>query len=203
MVQIKVCGLTKTEEVASIVENGVDFIGMVLFFEKSKRNITIEKACDIISVIPDGIKKVAVVVSPSVEQAKCIEQAGFDIIQIHGEMSREVYDSLGIDIWKAFNIKDMEQYASLRQCDKITGFVFDSATPGSGMPYDLDILSNIERVAGKKFILAGGLRPENVAEAIVAVNPDLVDVSSGIEFDNIQGKDPNKIKEFVKSVQNV
>ena len=73
--------------------------------------------------------------------------------------------------------------------------------PGSGRTFDWDILSQIER-DGKLFILAGGLNPDNVRKAVAAVNPDMVDVSSGVENDDGFGKDILKIEKFVKQIRN-
>ena len=197
-IMVKICGLTDVTEANYLNEYGADFAGMVLFFEKSKRNITIPKAREIMSALNPNIKKVAVTVSPTVEQAMEICKAGFDIIQIHGNMPAEVYDAITIDIWKAFNIKDMDEYETYCNMDKITGFVFDSASPGSGLAYDRAILSNINRTDNKLFILAGGLNPDNVADAISDIMPDVVDVSSGVEYDALRvGKDPLLIQKFI------
>jgi len=84
--KIKICGLTSPAEARYLNENHVDFAGMVLFFPKSKRNISIEQAKDIMAALDASIKRVAVVVSPSIEQIRQIEAAGFDYVQIHGEI---------------------------------------------------------------------------------------------------------------------
>ena len=79
--KIKICGLTSPAEARYLNENHVDFAGMVLFFPKSKRNISIEQAKDIMAALDASIKRVAVVVSPSIEQIRQIEAAGFDYVQ--------------------------------------------------------------------------------------------------------------------------
>lgn len=197
--QVKICGLTDKKE-AAYLNGKADYAGMVLFFEKSKRNIDIDKAKEIMASLDSAIKKVAVVVSPGVEEAKAICEAGFDIIQIHGSLSDDVYDAINIDIWKAFNVKDIDEYEHFLKKEKIKGFVFDSATPGSGLGYDYKLLENIKREPGKKFILAGGLNAKNVAKAIMEVNPDIVDVSSAVEYtDGKPGKNPVKIDEFIEA----
>lgn len=198
--KIKICGLTNPLEAEYLNKNKVDFAGMVLFFPKSKRNIDLAQAKTIIKSLGPSVKKVAVVVSPSVEQAVEICHAGFDIIQIHGQLADEVYEAVDIDIWKAFNVKDMDQYQSFAEMEKIKGFVFDSAEPGSGVAYDHEVLSGIERRADKLFILAGGMKPSNVASAIADVKPDAVDVSSGVEYTDRPGKNPKLIDEFVDAV---
>lgn len=197
--QVKICGLTDKKE-AAYLNGKADYAGMVLFFEKSKRNIDIDKAEEIMAALDRDIKKVAVVISPDVEEVKAICDAGFDIIQIHGSLSDDVYDAINIDIWKAFNVKDIDEYEFFSKKEKIKGFVFDSATPGSGLAYDYKLLENIKREPNKKFVLAGGLNAENVAKAIVEVNPDIVDVSSAVEYtDGRPGKDSVKIDEFIEA----
>ena len=84
MTQIKICGFTDPKEAAFISYPDVSYMGMVLFFEKSKRNISLETAKAIMRAADPRIQKVAVVVSPTVAQAKVIEKAGFDSLQVHG-----------------------------------------------------------------------------------------------------------------------
>ncbi len=200
MTQVKICGLRSVEEAEYLNKYGADYAGMVLFFPKSKRNIDLSQAKKIIDALEPSIKKVAVVVSPTLKQAKDLCLLGVDIIQVHGKLDMAVYDLISVDIWKAFNIKDMDQYLSYVSLDKIKGFVFDSAEPGSGQAYDRSILSKIQRPADKLFILAGGLRDKNVAQAIADTAPDVVDVSSGVEYTEAPGKDPDKVAAFITAV---
>ena len=200
MTQVKICGLRSVEEAEYLNKYGADYAGMVLFFPKSKRNIDLSQAKKIIDALEPSIKKVAVVVSPTLKQVKDLCLLGVDIIQVHGKLDMAVYDLISVDIWKAFNIKDMDQYLSDVSLDKIKGFVFDSAEPGSGQAYDRSILSKIQRPADKLFILAGGLRDKNVAQAIADTVPDVVDVSSGVEYTEAPGKDPDKVAAFITAV---
>ena len=111
--KIKICGLTDPKEAEYVNEQQVDFIGMVLFFPKSKRNITLERAKEIIACLDPGIQKVAVVVSLTLEQVQRIEQAGFDYIQIHGEIPAGYSESCHLSVLKAFNIRDMKDFQPL------------------------------------------------------------------------------------------
>ena len=200
--KIKVCGLTSTKEASYLNQNQVDFAGFILFFPKSKRNITIAQAKEIMDALSPEIKRVAVVVSPTPEQALEITHAGFDYIQIHGTLSEEVLAVLTIPVLKAFNIKDMEQYPKFQACPQIAGYVFDAQEPGSGKTFDWKLVTTIPRDE-KLLLLAGGLHPDNVADAIAAIHPDGVDVSSGVEYDKETiGKSPEKIHAFVKNVRN-
>lgn len=203
MMQIKICGLTKPEEATFLNKNQVDYAGMVLFYEKSKRNITIEQAQGIMKTLDKKINSVAVVVSPSIEQIKMIEQSGFDFIQIHGTMPKEILEEseeMQIPILKAFNITDMNNYEMYHQCKAVAGYVFDAQEPGSGRTFDWRLVRDIPRDE-KLLILAGGLNPDNVCEAIRYLKPDGVDVSSGVENDTGEGKDRNKIDRFVRNVR--
>lgn len=198
---IKVCGLTEVREAEYLNRLKIDFAGFVLFFPKSKRNISIEKAEEIMKHLDKNIKKTAVVVSPAKEQIIDVCNSGFDYIQIHGKIEEEVLKMAQIPVLKAFNVDDMDEFKMYSSNEKIAGYVFDAAEPGSGRTFDWDILSQIER-DGKLFILAGGLNPDNVRKAVAAVNPDMVDVSSGVENDDGFGKDILKIEKFVKQIRN-
>lgn len=198
--KIKICGLTSIKEAEYLNENAVDFAGFVLFFPKSKRNISIAKAKEIFFALHSSIKKVAVVVSPTLEQVREIEAAGFDYIQIHGSLEDCLLSQINIPVLKAFNIKDMEQYERFQNNPKIAGYVFDALEPGSGKTFDWKLVTNLPRDE-KLFLLAGGLQPDNVADAIAAIQPNGVDVSSGVEFVDKPGKDAEKIKRFVTNVR--
>lgn len=198
--KIKVCGLTKMEEAAYINENQVDFAGMVLYFPKSRRNISIEQAKEIMKRLDTSVKKTAVVVSPSLNQIQSIEAAGFDFIQIHGSMPEGFMEQTTIPVLKAFNVSDMDQYEEYHNNPRIVGYVFDAQEPGSGRTFDWSLVKQAPRDE-KLLLLAGGLNMENVEEAIQSVKPDGVDVSSGVENSSGTGKDEDKIKQFVSKVR--
>jgi phosphoribosylanthranilate isomerase len=200
--KIKICGLTTEEDISLVNRLKTDFAGFVLFFPKSHRNLDIEKAAQLVKKL-DGVKSVAVTVSPTAEQIRQIENAGFDLVQIHGEMSDEIYDSCNIPILKAFNVTDIDKTEKYNKMEKIYGYVFDAAEPGSGKTFDWEMLGKIDRGAecGKLTLLAGGLNAVNVARAIKAVKPDGVDVSSGVEKPE-GGKDSILAERFVNAVRN-
>lgn len=197
---IKVCGLTEIGEAAYLNENKIDFAGFVLFFPKSKRNISIEKAEQIMKALDKNIKKVAVVVSPTDKQLREINGSCFDYIQIHGKIADSILQKAEKPILKAFNIDDMNDFDKYSSNEKISGYVFDAAEPGSGKAFDWNILNKVER-DGKLFVLAGGLDQDNVKKAVEVVRPDMVDVSSGVENDNGFGKDPEKIRSFAEQIR--
>jgi phosphoribosylanthranilate isomerase len=210
--QIKVCGLTKESEADILAKMNVEYAGLVMFVPKSKRNVTKETAKTIVEKIHElGISKaVAVTVSPDLEQLKAVTDTGFDYIQIHGNLDTEVYEKATLPILRAINIKEHGDYEELKSeldntlaMEKIAGVLFDGSNPGSGKTFDWDIIKNIDR-KGKKLILAGGLTPDNVGDAIKKICPDVVDVSSGVEYDStdshFKGKDKDKIRVFVENV---
>ena len=201
-VKIKICGLTSAEDARYVSEAGAELAGMVVFFPKSKRNVSLEKAAEIKAALSADVRTCAVTVSPSVEQVRQINSAGFDYIQIHGALDDDAYEAAEIPIIKAFNVTDISEFDRYRSAEKVCGYVFDAAEYGSGKSFDWALLDGIER-DGRAFILAGGLRPDNVAEAIKRVSPDFVDVSSGVENDSGSGKDRAKILDFVKNARNV
>lgn len=201
---IKICGLTDKKEAQWLNENKVDFAGFVLFFPKSKRNISIEQAMDIFAELDASIKRVAVVVSPSVKQVQAIENAGFDYIQIHKELDEEIYSETTIPILRAFNGIELDEFEKCLLNDRIKGFVFDAAEPGSGKGFDWTALDKLPDT-NKLILLAGGLNSDNVADAIKLVSClDGVDVSSGVEIaPDIRGKDKDKISQFVSNVRRI
>lgn len=228
MTEVKICGLVRKEDVEAANAFRPDYVGFVLFFPKSKRNLSLTQAAALKDRLDPGIRSVAVTVSPTAGQAKQIEEAGFDMIQIHGELDQEVYDILSIPILRACNVKDGEDpelqlspLPSMTCNNKITGYVLDSKNPGSGKTFDWSLLADsawreklMER--GQKLILAGGINEENVEEAIRVVKPDVIDLSSSVELadkpeDNLgdklaaagsrsRGKDPEKMRIMIRKV---
>lgn len=200
--KIKICGLTTPQEAQYVNENHIDFAGMVLFFPKSRRNITLEQAKLILDSLSSTVKSVAVVVSPTLEQIKDIQRTGFDYIQIHGCLPEKIADVITIPVLKAFNVSDLGQYEAYHNDPVIVGYVFDAQEAGSGKTFDWSLIEQIPRDE-KLLILAGGLCPENVVEAVERVHPDGVDVSSGVENDNGIGKNPDKICAFAEACRSV
>ena len=210
--KVKVCGLTREEEAEMLADCRVEFAGMVLFFPKSKRNVTLQQAEKILAALKKyGISKsVAVTVSPTKEQVEQIMRLGFDYIQIHGTLSDEVHDVLRIPVISAVNVAGetesiRRKLESVLADEKTAGILFDGSSPGAGKTFDWNLLKNIQKT-DKLLFLAGGLTPENAAQAVKTVAPDVVDVSSGVEKDvspcaAFAGKDAEKITKFVENVR--
>ena len=217
MTKIKICGLRREQDIRYANELMPDYIGFVLFFPKSNRNISIEQAEHLLEKVDKKIRTVAVVVSPTTEQIRQIEKAGFDYIQIHGTVTEDVYKQCKLPILRAFNISNVEKLEEYEIKDKIKGYVFDSKTPGSGKTFDWSLLDNIRQrqktdaskdVSHKKnkkmIFLAGGIDETNVKRAISQVAPDVIDLSSAVEKTSedgtFHGKDPEKIRTIVTMV---
>lgn len=206
--KIKICGITRENEIELLNELHVDYAGFVLFFEKSKRNVDLDRAVELKNRLKNT-KSVAVVVEPTLEQARAIEEAGFDVLQVHGKLAEDIEKECDITIWKAVNVKNEDGEAQISQLeeflknDRISAIVMDAANAGSGEPFDWDVLLN-EDFGAKDFILAGGLNPINVGSAIQKLAPDVVDVSSGVEYTDktIMGKDAEKVIKFVENTRN-
>lgn len=199
MTKVKICGLTTPQEAEWVSKAGADYAGMVLFFSKSKRNISVEYAEKIMELLTPQIQKVAVVVSPDILQIKEIQEAGFDIIQIHGQVLPEVVESLKIPFFRAFNVENMQEWEIYENEPKCIGYVFDAVESGSGKTFEWGRIPCLPE-NGKPWLLAGGLSPENVEMAVNVLHPYGVDVSSGVEKSSGRGKDPEKIKAFVQAV---
>lgn len=207
--KIKICGLTSAEEAKWVVEERVDYAGIVVFYPKSHRNMTILQAKELLPILRQGkalsgepIRTVAVTVSPTREQVEEIQSAGFDRIQVHGELSKEVFDAIRIPMIRAFNGFDKEAYEKYHHCGKVEAYLFDAGKPGSGQTFDWEVLRQLPRDE-KPVFLAGGLNADNIGQAIREVAPDVVDVSSGVERPMRIGKDREKIRRFVRAVRNV
>lgn len=213
--EVKICGITKKTEIEYLNEIKVDYAGFV-FFEKSKRNIPVEKAAELLKYLDSGIKSVAVVVSPDEELVLEIQRNGFDIIQIHGGLKPEILEAIDMPVWFATNISDESKFSQAEEYidglpehlrNKIKALVVDGADYGSGRPFNWKKSKRLKKAGAqsppifenRKFILAGGLNSSNVEEGLSIFSPDIVDVSSGVEGED--GKEYELIKEFVDIVR--
>lgn len=202
---VKICGLTAPEEAEWVSRSGADIAGFVLFFPKSKRNITIGRAQEIMKRLDARVATAAVTVAPGAAEIEDVAAAGFDYIQIHGAVSDDdirLAASRGLRVLKAFNVSDMAEYERFHSMPEIAGYVFDAQTPGSGRTFDWSLAARVPR-DDKLLILAGGLDASNVSDAVAALQPDGVDVSSGVEYPGevFRGKDPERIAAFIQNAR--
>ncbi len=206
MNMVKICGLKTLDEIRWTAEAGADLGGIVVFYPKSKRNLDIKEASFLLDKVKDmklSIAMVAVTVSPELPDVIAIEEAGFDYVQIHGELKREVLEGSKIPIIKAFNVRDIGDYSNYRASEKIAGFVFDAGIPGSGVGFDYSLLEGIaEKKDTEKFmLLAGGLNPDNVRTAMETTGFSGADTSTGVENEDGTGKSRQKIFSFVRNAR--
>ncbi len=205
MLRIKICGLTTPQDARAAIEFGADALGFN-FFPRSKRYVGGEASW--IAELPGGVEKVAILVNPSADQAKAVASAlGITALQLHGSESPEFCRRLmeaGVRFEKAIPVCDR---ASLANCpDFFTRTVLlDSSAAGefggSGRTFPWEIArSFIETNRHLRVILAGGLTPKNVAEAVAMVRPFGVDVTTGVEAAPGR-KDHDRMRAFIAAVR--
>ena len=193
---VKICGITTSEAAEAAAAAGADFIGFV--FAASRRKITPERAKMIAKSLSSPVKTVGVFVNETVEQMVNIaEYVGLDYLQLHGDEGEAVSKQLPRPVIKAFSVKDKSIKNIMNYpCDY---YLIDSPGGGTGKSFDWKLLDKFNLDASK-LILAGGLNPDNVQEAIRVVKPAGVDVSSGVETNG--AKDIKKIKQFIHAAKN-
>lgn len=199
---VKVCGLTRRDDVAAAVSQGAWAVGFVMW-PGSPRSVTLSQLRALTTDVPAVVKRVAVVVNPDVEDVRRWRgEAGLTTLQLHGGEDVDPFLSLGMDVFKAVSLEseaDVEQAAALPA--EVTVLV-DAHDPvrrgGTGERADWARAAALSR--RRPVILAGGLRAENVQEAIAQVDPWGIDVSSGLE--SAPGiKDIEKVKRFFATLR--
>ena len=192
MTKVKICGLSTKEAVEVAVSAGADYIGFV--FAPSKRQVTLAQAAELAKLIPSHIQKVGVFVSPSREELlEAIEKIGLDLVQIHGQVTDDLFVKLPCASIQAMQV-DGNGHVPNSQADYL---LFDAPVAGSGQTFDWGQLDTTE--LSQSFFIAGGLNEANVEEAIQHFTPYAVDVSSGVESNG--QKDHEKIRRFIERVK--
>lgn len=205
MVRVKICGMTNRDDALLAAELGADALGFI-FYPKSPRAITPEAAREIIRRLPPFVLTVGVFVDE--EPARVEEIAAFtglDWLQLHGAESPEYCRAMGRRVIKGFRIKGEESLALLAPYHgAVQAFLLDTYRPGTpggtGQTFDWELARRAKEFG--PIILAGGLTPDNVAEAIHTVRPAAVDVASGVEAAPGK-KDPNNLKAFMEAARSV
>ena len=197
MTKIKFCGLTRTGDIEAANELKPDYIGFV-FWLKSKRAVTAEEAKTLKAKLDPSIKAVGVFVDEDMEAVKSLLDGGIiDIAQLHGHEDEDYINGLkkasGKPVIKAFRIRSEDD---IRKAEASPAdLVLLDAGMGDGVTFDWSLIKN----AGRPYFLAGGLDPDNAADAVRTLHPYALDVSSGIETDGL--KDTNKMAAFAASVR--
>jgi phosphoribosylanthranilate isomerase len=198
MVRVKICGITSKDDALMAVGEGADALGFVLY-EKSPRCVTPHKAAAIIRELPPFIQCVGLFVDEEAEQVNwSADFCGLDLVQLHGDEDPEYCLGINRRAIKAFRVKDAASLAGIRRY-QAAGYLLDAWSPlshgGTGQSFDWELAKGIG--IADRLILAGGLTPENVGEAVRTVAPYGLDVSSGVE--STPGvKDQGKVREFIR-----
>ncbi|MFP4013338.1 MAG: phosphoribosylanthranilate isomerase [Chitinispirillaceae bacterium] len=202
-IRIKICGITRYEDARVAANLGVDALGFI-FYPKSPRYISPENASDIIRKLPPFVTKVGVFVNE--ESGHVMEvagNAGLDTVQLHGDESPEYCAQLRMPVVKSFSVAPNSDLSLLSAYD-VSGFLLDTWSSekrgGTGTTFDWSVAVKACNLY-KSVILAGGLGPSNVLEAIENVRPFAVDVNSGVEI-SPGVKNPYKMREVISIVKN-
>lgn len=201
MVKIKICGITNLDDALAAVDCGADALGFN-FYKKSPRYIEPHKAAEIIAQLPPFIVPVAIFVNEREERIREILQAScIHGVQFHGDETPEFCQRFGNSVIKAFQIKDKESIKHMAHY-RVSAYLLDSyregVRGGTGETFDWH-LAVVAKTFGR-IILAGGLNPDNVAEAVKLVQPYGVDVAGGVERE--KGiKDHAQLKKFIVEVR--
>lgn len=206
----KICGLTDAAAVEAAVEHGADMVGFV-FYPRSPRNVSAEQAEDLLRNVPSGIDRVGLFVDPETDFLdQILARARLDLLQLHGdetpERCRAISIYFGLPIIKAIKVSTKADLKAAKEYEDIVDWLmFDARPPtdgalpgGNGQAFDWTILKGAE--FKRPWLLAGGLNPDNLAEAVKQSGATAVDVSSGVE--SAPGKkDPAKIRAFLDAAR--
>lgn len=211
-VAVKICGLTKLQDVAAAADAGASYVGFV-FFPKSPRHLEVPAARTLALEVPIGIAKVALTVNASDALLdELTAQVPLDMLQLHGSESpervAEVKARYGLPVMKAIGIRDADDLAAIADYEPVADQLLIDAKPpkgadlpgGNGLAFDWSLLAG--RSWSKPWMLAGGLTPLNAREAIERTGAQQLDVSSGVE--NAPGaKDAALISDFVNNARSL
>ncbi|SEM67542.1 phosphoribosylanthranilate isomerase [Loktanella fryxellensis] len=209
-IRIKICGLRTPDDARAAAVNGATDIGLV-FFPKSPRHLSFAAAAAVAAAAPPGIRRVALTVDPTDDDLTALLQAvPVDLLQLHGHESTARVAAIraahGVPVMKAVGIASVADLDALSAYMAVSDAVLVDAKPpadgdlpgGNGLSFDWRLL--VGRTWPVPWMLAGGLRPDNVAEAIRLTGAPGVDVSSGVE--SAQGvKDATLIADFCAAVR--
>ena len=190
-VNVKICGLTDRASLDAAVAAGARYVGLV-FFEKSPRHIGLPEAAELAAAIPEGICKVALVVDATIEFLdRLVAEVPLDMLQLHGKESAarviEIKARYGLPVMKAVGIADASDLPALEAYMQVADQILVDAKPpkeavlpgGNGLAFDWRLIAG--RRWAVPWMLAGGLTPDNVAQAVQMTGAQQIDVSSGVE----------------------
>jgi phosphoribosylanthranilate isomerase len=202
MVDVKICGLTTAEDAVRCIEAGADAIGLN-FWPGSPRYVDASAALEIVQAVGDGAQTVGVFVDFGLAQIReILRKTGIEWAQLHGDEPPELVAELLPKAYKAIGVRD-RSILELARAYPGEHLLLDASVPGrpggTGRTFDWAIAAEIARE--RKLTLAGGLTPDNVADAVRVVKPFRVDVASGVE--SAPGrKDPELVRRFIEAAKN-
>lgn len=197
--RVKICGITSLEDALHAVRCGADALGFV-FYKRSPRYVTPEQVRSIIAALPPLVTTVGLFVNEDRSLIRTVVDAcGLDVVQLHGDESPEDCRSLApLKVIKAVRLRDADSVCNLDRY-AVSAILLDAWVPdrfgGTGHRCDWRLAAEV--AASHTVILAGGLGPDCVAEAVSSVHPYAVDVSSGVEREPGR-KDPGKVAAFIR-----
>jgi phosphoribosylanthranilate isomerase len=201
-VRVKICGVTRLEDALLAARLGADALGFN-FWPGSRRFVTPAAAREIIVRLPPFVTPVGVFVNqPEAELRAVAGETGIQVLQLHGDETPELCARLPLPVLKAIPVDQLRSLSRLLSYD-VLGFLLDTPSRGhggSGRPFDWSLAEGVSEVA--PVVLAGGLTPENVAEAVRAVRPWAVDVASGVES-SPGVKDADRMARFLEAAREV
>jgi phosphoribosylanthranilate isomerase len=201
-VRVKICGITSQADALAAVEAGADALGF-MFYEQSPRFVSPRIVAEIVPQLPPFLARVGVFVNPTEEAVRrAVLACALDTLQFHGDEPPEFCRRFGVKVIKAFRVDDAASLQAL-PAYRTDAWLLDSCVPGllggTGAKFNWDLAVEAKRL-GRPIILAGGLTPENIGEAVRRVQPYAVDVSSGVEMTPGR-KDPARMRAFVQAAK--
>ena len=204
--RVKICGCTSVDDVALALDAGADAVGVILA-ESSERRVNIERFRDIAAAVPALIPLVAVFVDPTASLVDEALKVGA-LPQFHGHEPAEACEAFAAGPYlKAYHVQDgrppsRADFAAFARPFEHATWIFDTAgasgrSGGTGRPFAWE--TALDLAGGRRFVVSGGLTPENVGDCVRAVHPYAVDVRSGVETNG--AKDPDKVRAFVRAVR--
>ena len=202
MARVKICGITNLEDALSAVEAGADALGFV-FYAASPRHIFPEQATRIISQLPPFVQTVGLFVNEELNTVNEVaDLCRLDLVQLHGDESADYCQQISRRVLKAFRVRSLTCLDPIKDY-RVAGYLLDTFSPsfygGTGTSFNWEIATEAVK-RHQRIILAGGLTPDNVTEAIRQVRPYGVDVSSGVEAGPGK-KDRDKVREFIRNAK--
>ncbi len=205
MVKIKICGITNVEDAKVAVAVGADALGFVMY-RKSPRFVEPAVVKAIVAGLPPFVLPVGVFVNEEPDRVRTLmDECGLALAQLHGDETAPYCQNLGRPVMKAIRLKDRGTFLALAEFQgraNVRGFLIDAfsnqAYGGTGQTVDWGLAQEVAQ--SMPVVLAGGLTPANVAEAITLVHPYGVDVSSGVELSPGK-KDHEKVKDFIRAAR--